>query len=65
MKEKILELITEAQKIYKMTPEELAQYAADEYEDFDINFALNHTDTMKAAILSAKIASIKIYVEVE
>lgn len=65
MKEKMLEIITEAQKIYNMTPEELAQYAADEYDDFDADFALNNPYVMKSAILSAKVDLIKMYVEAE
>ena len=65
MKEKILEIIKEAEAIEKMDPQDLKQYMMDNYETFDPEEfdELENAYLFKSAILAAKIDMIKIYVE--
>ena len=67
MKEKLkvimLDIVADAQKFYNMTPEEIAQYVADTYEDFDIDYALSNPYAVKCGILSAKIDLLESYIK--
>jgi hypothetical protein len=59
----MLDIAADAQKFYEMTPEEIAQYAADTYEDFDIDYALSNPYAVKCGILSAKIDLLESYIK--
>jgi hypothetical protein len=59
----MLDVVADAQKFYKMTPEEIAKYVAESYEDFDIDFALTNPYAVKCGILSAKIDLLESYIK--
>ena len=63
MKEKLLDIIKEAQDFYEMTPEAIAKYVAENYEDFDIDFALSNPYAVKCGILSAKINLLESFIK--
>ena len=65
MKEKMLEIIKEAEAIEEMAPQDLKKYMMENYETFDPEEfdELGNAYLFKSAILAAKIDMIKIYVE--
>ena len=63
LKEKLMEIIKEAKEFYNMAPEEIAKYVAENYEDFDIDFALSNPYAVKCGILSSKITLLESYIK--
>lgn len=65
MKEKMLEIIKEAEAIEKMAPQDLKKYMMENYETFDTEEfdELDNVYVFKCGILAGKLSILKSYVE--